>query len=60
VDPVTGDKIIPIGNKEISGTDEKGRRTITARETTLNEIRSKIKDHIQRGSKAIKPGDEKK
>lgn len=60
VDPVTGDKIIPIGNKEISGTDEKGRRTITAGETTLNEIRRKIKDHIQRGSKAIKSGDEKK
>lgn len=56
VDPVTGEKIIPVGPKEIEGSDQDGKRKITLRQMTLNEVRQRIKKEMQAGSKVKKPG----
>lgn len=56
VDPVTGEKIIPVGPKEIEGSDQDGKRKITPRPITLDEVRQRVEAHMQMEIKREKSG----
>jgi hypothetical protein len=49
VDKKTGDRIIPVGPKELAVLKQDGKQTVTHKHVTLNEMRRRIEDRIQKG-----------
>lgn len=51
VDKNTGDRIIPVGPKELAVLKQEGKQTVARQHVTLDEMRRRIKDRIQKGER---------